>query len=244
MLAARQQDLQLLRKAYAGSIAAETTKAKSPVKSADDPSSDIVLDYCAAVRGILNDDQGGPLDPPGLRTAAVLEEVHDSLQRNLDAKKKGPTEKRLSRLADCIERGLKHVRAEQEAIRECMADIKNIAETLEPENARCEERKGRFETLIDQFRETEDPIRLQMAKVMPSFQSGLFSGKTPLPRFATISISNAGFACQKAIRARFTAGVMLVCGWSKTGRHWSWHSMPMRPIRNTFGGITNAIARL
>ena len=90
MLAARQQDLQLLRKAYAGSIAAETTKAKSPVKSADDPSGDIVLDYCAAVRGILNDDQGGPLDPPGLRTAAVLEEVHDSLQRNLDAKKKGP----------------------------------------------------------------------------------------------------------------------------------------------------------
>ncbi len=159
-------------------------------------------------------------------------------------KKKGPTEKRLSRLADCIERGLKHVRAEQEAIREYIADIKNIAETLEPENARCEERKGRFETLIDQFRETEDPIRLQMAKVMPSFQSGLFSGKTPLPRFATISISNAGFACQKAIRARFTAGVMLACGWSKTGRHWSWHSMPMRPIRNTFGGITNAIARL
>jgi len=84
-------------------------------------------------------------------------------------RKKESTENGLSRLADCIERRLKHVRAEQEAIRECMADIKNIAETLEPENARCEERKGRFETLIDQFRETENPIRLQMAKVMPSF---------------------------------------------------------------------------
>ncbi|HWT77205.1 MAG TPA: hypothetical protein VN648_00150, partial [Candidatus Methylomirabilis sp.] len=28
-----------------------------------DAEGDVVLDYCAAVRGILNDDQGGPLDP-------------------------------------------------------------------------------------------------------------------------------------------------------------------------------------
>src|SRR3954452_10611469 len=32
-----------------------------------DPADSVVLDYCAAVRGILNDDQGGPLEPPGLR---------------------------------------------------------------------------------------------------------------------------------------------------------------------------------
>ena len=49
----------------------------------------VVLDYCAAVRGILNDDQGGPLQPPGLRMAAALAEVRESLQRNLDAKKGG-----------------------------------------------------------------------------------------------------------------------------------------------------------
>ena len=29
----------------------------------------VVLDYCAAIRGILNDSQGGPLHPPGLRMA-------------------------------------------------------------------------------------------------------------------------------------------------------------------------------
>ena len=29
---------------------------------ADGSAQDIVLDYCAAVRGILNDDQGGPLN--------------------------------------------------------------------------------------------------------------------------------------------------------------------------------------
>ena len=52
-------------------------------------SGDVVLDYCAAVRGILNNDQGGPLDPPGLRMADALDEVRQSIQRNLDAKKGG-----------------------------------------------------------------------------------------------------------------------------------------------------------
>jgi hypothetical protein len=51
--------------------------------------STVVLDYCAAVRGILNDDQGGPLHPPGLRMAEGLQEVRASLQRNLDEKKGG-----------------------------------------------------------------------------------------------------------------------------------------------------------
>ena len=59
----------------------------SPVEI--DPAASVVLDYCAAVRGILNDDQGGPLHPPGLRMAEALGEVQASIQRNLDAKKGG-----------------------------------------------------------------------------------------------------------------------------------------------------------
>jgi hypothetical protein len=55
----------------------------------DDPAGDVVLDYCAAVRGILNNDQGGPLDPPGLRMAEALDEVRQSIQRNVAAKKGG-----------------------------------------------------------------------------------------------------------------------------------------------------------
>ena len=50
---------------------------------------EVVLEYCAAVRGILNDDQGGPLHPPGIRMAEALEEVRASLQRNLEAQKGG-----------------------------------------------------------------------------------------------------------------------------------------------------------
>jgi len=49
----------------------------------------IVLDYCTAIKGILNDDQGGPLRPPGLRMASALQEVQQSLKRNLRAKKGG-----------------------------------------------------------------------------------------------------------------------------------------------------------
>ena len=54
-----------------------------------DPAGGVVLDSCAAVRGILNDDQGGPLHPPGLRMAEALNEVQASIQRDLDAKKGG-----------------------------------------------------------------------------------------------------------------------------------------------------------
>jgi hypothetical protein len=54
-----------------------------------DPAGSVVLDSCAAVRGILNDDQGGPLEPPGLRMAEALHEVEESIQRNPDAEKGG-----------------------------------------------------------------------------------------------------------------------------------------------------------
>jgi hypothetical protein len=50
---------------------------------------DVVLAYAATIRGILNDDQGGPLDPPGLRMAEALGEVRASLQRCVEGEKKG-----------------------------------------------------------------------------------------------------------------------------------------------------------
>ena len=65
--------------------AVETPGSASSTSAA----STVVLEYCAAVRGILNDDQGGPLQPPGLRMAEALHEVRESIQRNLDEKKGG-----------------------------------------------------------------------------------------------------------------------------------------------------------
>lgn len=53
------------------------------------PASAVVLDYCTVVKGILNDDQGGPLHPPGLRMAEALQSVRQSLEHNLRTKKGG-----------------------------------------------------------------------------------------------------------------------------------------------------------
>jgi len=55
----------------------------------EDEVGEVVLGYCAAVRGILNDSQGGPLHPPGLRMREALQDVRDSLERSLQAKKGG-----------------------------------------------------------------------------------------------------------------------------------------------------------
>jgi hypothetical protein len=59
------------------------------VTAPDDPAGDVVLEYCAAVRGILNNNQGGPLHPPGLEMSDALTAVRQSLGRNLAAEKGG-----------------------------------------------------------------------------------------------------------------------------------------------------------
>jgi hypothetical protein len=77
--------------AEAEAVPAETASPHDPASktSGEDAVGGVILDYCTVVRGILNDDQGGPLHPPGLRMAEALKEVQASLQRNLDEKKGG-----------------------------------------------------------------------------------------------------------------------------------------------------------
>ena len=63
-------------------------------ESRDDPQAegaktDVTLDYCTAVRGILNNNHGGPLEPAGVKMADALGEVRESIGRNVDAKKGG-----------------------------------------------------------------------------------------------------------------------------------------------------------
>jgi hypothetical protein len=71
------------------SIVIEAAHGDNVALAEEEPVGDVVLAYCAAVRGILNNDQGGPLHPPGLRMAQALTEVRQSIQRNVDAQKGG-----------------------------------------------------------------------------------------------------------------------------------------------------------
>ncbi len=71
----------------------ERSSSRTPSQREREPSEmteeyDIVLAYCAAVRGILNDGQGGPLQPPGVRMSEALGDVRRSLQKNLRLKKR------------------------------------------------------------------------------------------------------------------------------------------------------------
>jgi hypothetical protein len=70
-------------------IVTESIVPSRPLSVPNDPAGDVVLDYCTAVRGILNNDQGGPLHPPGLQMADALDEIRESIQRNLDAERGG-----------------------------------------------------------------------------------------------------------------------------------------------------------
>jgi hypothetical protein len=72
-----------------GCPAAVVSTLEQPAAEPSD-TGQVVLDYCAVVRSILNDDQGGPLHPPGLRMAGALREVRQSLRRCVGAKKGGP----------------------------------------------------------------------------------------------------------------------------------------------------------
>ncbi len=62
-------------------------------------------------------------------------------------------------------------------IRGYVGVIAEVAATLEPGTEDITEREEKFAALIDQFEQTEDPIRHGMATVMLSFLAGVFVGE-------------------------------------------------------------------
>jgi len=54
--------------------------------------------------------------------------------------------------------------------------VRSIAATLDPTQGNCEFRRARFSELHDTCQASTDPVRQQMAKVLLSFEQGLFSG--------------------------------------------------------------------
>jgi hypothetical protein len=79
-------------------------------------------------------------------------------------------------LANCIDKGLSSVKSEQDVLRKQVEEIRQVADTLDPEKGDSARRQADFRGLIERFVGTGDPFHEHMAKVMSSFQPGLFVG--------------------------------------------------------------------
>jgi hypothetical protein len=79
-------------------------------------------------------------------------------------------------LANCIDRGLDEVQAEQATLRGYVKDIQEVAATLEPDRGSCADRQAEFQRLLTRFQRAADPMHQKMAVVMISFLAGLFVG--------------------------------------------------------------------
>ena len=69
-----------------------------------------------------------------------------------------------------------HVRTEQEALRDYVGDLQEVAATLEPGRDDITTRQETFEALIERFERAGDSVRGHMAQVMIGFLAGLFVG--------------------------------------------------------------------
>jgi hypothetical protein len=159
--------------AYADATPAQGSVRATP--AVDDTAAQVVLDYCAAVRGILSDDQGGPLHPPGLRMAEALGEVQESLQRNLALNKPGPAHGQLQRLAGCIASGLSAVQAEQEEVRQQVEAIASVA-ALDEQTGSRKERRHKYQKLQQDYQAKGGEFYAQLGRLMLAWLAGLFVG--------------------------------------------------------------------
>ena len=140
------------------------------------PGASLVLDYCSAVRGVLNDDQGGPIHPPGVRMAEALQEIRASLARIIAAPRLDHDQTPFKRLAACIDRGLHCVAEALANVREYAVKMAEVAACLDPANGEAEDRLALFENLARTFHNATDPVIVHMGKTMASFLPGLFVG--------------------------------------------------------------------
>ena len=149
-------------------------QARQDTTAAPEVAGCVVLDYCGCVRGILNDDHGGPLQPAGLRMAGALQEVRASLGRVLALNKPGPAHGQLARLAGCIEQGLAAVQAQQDQLREQVGTIAEVAKALDAQTGSLPQRRKRYEELVQRYQSQGGEFCGRLAKVMRAWEPGLF----------------------------------------------------------------------
>jgi len=83
----------------------------------------------------------------------------------------------LKRLAGCIDRGMEGAREALTQVGHYVQDLRAVDGLLKPsDEATGEEREAQFVSLWQEWEASVDPIHQQFAKVMSSFEPGLFVG--------------------------------------------------------------------
>ena len=135
----------------------------------------VVLDYCASVRGILNDEQGGALHPAGLRMSQALLQVNESIKRSI-AGDDSHTDVALLELSKCIEKGVNMASEQLLRVATYTGTVSQVHELLKPELGTSLSRKGKFTRLATKLSRSLDPTYRHMGTTMRSFCKGLFAG--------------------------------------------------------------------
>jgi hypothetical protein len=68
------------------------------------------------------------------------------------------------------------VAAERVVIGQQVADVRSVAETLDPQSGRLRERRAQFTVLRERFEQSEVPFQEHLSKLMVSWAPGLFAG--------------------------------------------------------------------
>ncbi len=141
-------------------------------------SGDVVLDYCSVVRGILNDNHGGPYHPAGVRMLEALGDVQESLGRVASSGKSGPAFNLLGRLKGFMDRGVADQQDSFTRVREYTDQVRQVMDLLtDADGPPWAKRESQFAAKIEAFQcSTDDTVYSHFAKVMTSFRPGLFAG--------------------------------------------------------------------
>jgi len=135
----------------------------------------IVLTYCAAVRGILNDNHGGPLCPAGWRMAGALEQIHRSLTRTL-TRPATPLTPLLQRLHDCLNRGLTRYSQDVVRVGTALGYMHVVWALLQPKDGRRQPHRKLFQHWMKLASQHDDHIIQHIGHLMERFEDGLFCG--------------------------------------------------------------------
>jgi hypothetical protein len=82
----------------------------------------------------------------------------------------------LSQLAARLDAGLTMVAEARVVIQQQVADVRRVAETLDPQGGRSPQRRSQFTALQERFAGSADPFHEHLSKLMASWAPGLFAG--------------------------------------------------------------------